>query len=196
MKRSQGEIFGIALLFVIILVGILLYTQIKALDPNRDGDLQQDGEYKLLAESTLNTILETSTGCYVERGRDSVQDLINFCMEYSYSGSDPTYRCEFSSTPIRACEHSIKVLNDTLYSLFNTSTIGAIPFELQIYVPANNQSIMHGTQLSNFGEVKTGSSVVDKENYRGLGFKRAPSGLRTWATAQRNIDMELYLYYR
>jgi hypothetical protein len=195
MKKSQGEIFGIALLFVIIVIGILVYVQAKALNPDREEDLQEDAQYKLLAESSLRSIFEASTNCYVERGDDSLRELVNFCMEFSFSGSDPSFTCE-DGTNIKVCEHVLETLNSSLYELYNTSLLGPSPFELRLKVPANKNSILDNISLTNFADVKRGEELVTENNYRALGYKRAPSGLLAWATAQQEITAELYLYYR
>lgn len=194
MRKAQGEIFGVALFFVIIIVGIIVYIQIQAFTPDRDADLQQEAEYKILAEGSMNTLLELSTGCFVERGQDSIQDLINFCLEYSFVGDDPQFTC--SSGPVLACEHSMELLNDSLFGLYNSSVLGPILYEMRIEVPANEDSLLNQVVLTNFGQYQYRGQNVTYDNYRDLGFKRAPSGLKTWATAQRNINVELYLYYR
>lgn len=194
MKRSQGEIFGIALMFVIIIIGILVYAKIKALNPDRNEDLGQENEYKILAEGTLNTILDLSTGCYVERGKDRTRDIINYCLEYSFSGTDPIIECK--GTTIQACKYSINSINTTLQTLFNDSGVGKIPFFMSINIPANPNSLLSNKTLTNFGKVQISDTIITEENYRKNNYKRAPSGIKTWATAQRNVEFELYLYYR
>jgi len=194
-KRSQGEIFGIALMFVVIIIGVLVYGKYAMLDGNDDVDILQEGEYKILAEGALNTILKMDIGCEVERGRDSVKDLINFCLENEYSGIDPEVKCEDGR--FLSCEHAVNILNDTLFEVFNsTKGIGMIPFELSLDIPANSRSLLFNQSFTNFGSFKLGNRVVTSDNYRKLGYKRAPSGLISWSSSQRGVEFELYLYYR
>lgn len=194
-KKSQGEIFGIALMFVIIIIGIIVYAQIKKLNPDNAGDELQEGKYKILSEGTLNTVVKLSTGCYVERGKDTVQDLINYCLENSFSGNNPRFRCS-PTNQVYACDESIDILNDTISELFNNK-LGGIPYLLLIDTPANPTSRLHNKTITNFGSIQTpDGNIITEDNYRRLGYKRAPSGLKTWSTAQRNINFELYLYYK
>jgi len=193
--RSQGEIFGIALMFVIIIVGFVIYSQVKALNPNNEINLETEKRYQTLAEGTLNTLLKTSTSCYIEKGKDTIKDLINFCLEVSSVGGDPEFTCD-AKTTIQACSYSIEFLNDTLNTLFNKNGIGEIPFYMRIDVPDNPDSLLSNITLTNFNNITYKNKIVTENNYHSLGFKRAPSGLRTWATSQRNIRLELYLYYK
>lgn len=197
IKRAQGEIFGIALMFVVIIIGVIVYGQIKALNNTSSSDLQQEAEYKILAEGTLNTVLSMSTSCEVERNRDSLKDLINYCLENEYSGVDPYVECN-DGYEGPACAHAVEILNETTFALFNSSDakIGEIPFELKVDLPANKNSILSNVTLTNFGQFKYKNQTIDYENYRKIGYKRAPSGLITWSTAQRNIEFEFYMYYR
>lgn len=195
-KKSQGEIFGIALMFVVIIIGIIVYSQVKVLNPNRDADLQSEGEYKILAEGTLNTLLDASTGCYVEQGRDSVMDLVNYCLEFSFSKSDPEFICDNPIGEVKACSHFLSILNNNLNKLFNSEKLGPIPFELKVEVPQNPNSVLNNRSITNFGNITLLQKNITLDNYRKEGYKRAPSGLKTWATAQRNVNFELYLYYK
>ncbi len=200
-NKSQGEIFGIALLFVVIIVGVLVYSQIKSLSPNRDELSQREAEYEILAQRSLDTILGISTGCIVENGKDTVQDLINYCLDYTYSGNDPTIECSFSTFEVKSCEYALDILNESLHEIYNNSDssnalVGSIPFVLNIDLPSNSNSLLSNVTITNFGEIEFRGDKVDFENYRGLSYKKATSGLVTWATSQRNVELELALYYR
>jgi len=200
-KKSQGEIFGIALMFVVIIIGILVYGKIQALHPNNTGDLQKEGKYKVLAEGTLNSILKMSSGCEVERGKDRLIDLINYCVENSRTTyNNPSIVCDVGDRG--SCTYAIELLNKSLYGFLNTSVLGPIPFKMISYLDADDTSLLN-TNLTNFGEFKYKNKFLVEKNplagqisYRKAGFNRAPSGVRTWATAKRNIDFELYLYYK
>jgi len=41
-KRGQGEIFGIALFFVIIIIGIIIYGRFAALNNLREDNVQKE----------------------------------------------------------------------------------------------------------------------------------------------------------
>ena len=203
-KKSQGEIFGIALLFVIIIIGILVYGKIEALHPHNDANIQQENKYKVLAEGTLGSILKMSTGCDVERNRDEIVDLIDYCIENSREAySDPSIKCENGSI-VNSCSYALKLINESLFGFLNTSVLGPIPFKMSINLDSDRKSILN-TNFTNFGQFKYGNKILvetnptndkNKISYLDAGYNRAPSGIRAWATAKRNINFELFLYYR
>jgi hypothetical protein len=202
-NKSQGEIFGLALIFVILIIGILIYAQFKKLNPDNSIDVEKEKKYQILAESTLSVILEMDSGCDVERKRSSVKYLINYCIENSFfSNEDPEIECRNGNTYL-SCERSLKILNETLFEFFNSSyAISNVPFKLIIELPEDKNNIFN-TNLTNFGQFEfKGKKVVEKKltpeeiSYYSAGYKRAPSGIITWATAKKNINFELYLYYR
>jgi hypothetical protein len=209
MSKSQGEIFGIALMFVIIIIGIIVYVQIKALQPERTQDLQNQGEYERLAEGSLDSVLELSTGCYIQRGSDSIRDLMNYCLAYSFNGDDPEIECfdVRSKDMHKACAYSKELLEKNLDVIFSSNGVGKIPYQLNIEVPANQDSLLNlptpitnieadNSQTQDIEGFKVRDTPLTKDNYRELGYKKAPSGLKTWSSAQSNVNMELYLYYR
>lgn len=197
MKKSQGEIFGIALLFVVIIVGVIIYGQIKTLSPEDQNEKSQKREkYEVLAAGSLDSILSMSTGCEVERGKDTLTDLIKFC-EYTYYGEDPQIMCK-NGVSYGACAKTLDILNQTLNRLYNNSEgngIGQMPFKLEIYTTNNADSKLN-TNISNFNNFKYKSVIITENNYSKNGFNKAPSGLRTIPTAKRNVNFELSLYFR
>ncbi len=196
-KKSQAEIFGVALMFVVIILGILIYGRIQALKSLNDDDNAQESEYKILAEGTLNSMIKMSTGCYVERNRDTLKDLINYCLDNEFAGNDIEITCN-DNTHIGACAKSKQIIEhslNTLYSNSENSIINA-PFKLTISMPQNKDAIFNNVTISNFGSFKYNNVIITEDNRRSYKFKRAPSGLISWATSQREINFELYIYYR
>ncbi len=199
-SRAQGEIFGIALVFVILVLGIVIFSQIQTLSPKEQVDIVQDEKYDIISEGSLNSILKLSSGCYVERNRDSVRDLINFCLENSFSGFDPDIECKIDgSFEIKsACSYSLELINNSLKSIFTVGNVARIPYDLIVDVPRNDDSLLNLKNiepLNNFGNFTFNDELLTSENYRKFGLKRVSSGLKTWPTAQGNIEFELRLYY-
>ena len=196
-KLSQGEIFGIALFFVILIIGLLVYAQIRALNPSISSDQNLDDRYKILAETSKYTILDISTGCYTGRGRDSIKDLIDHCLRNSPNQETKTalFLCD-GVTSVNTCEKSLKMLENTLNLTYSENGIGKIPYRMEIRLPRSPQSIFN-TNITNFNQFQTNEGdILSETNYRRNGYKRAPSGLRAWPTAFGNIEIELFLYYR
>lgn len=197
LRRSQGEIFGVALMFVVIIVGFLLFAKYKSLNPDNPLDSITEEKYKILAESTLNTILELETKCQVERDKNSIKDLIVYCIENTRSyGDDPSIDC--SGDNLQSCSYAINLLNLLLNNIFNTkgNGIGPIPYKLKINPSFRLATNSLKTNLTNFGSFEYKDQIIDESNYAKKGFRRAPSGPRDIATSNRNINFELYLYYR
>lgn len=188
-------------MFVLLVLGIIIYSQIKALDPNRDVDLKIEEEYRLLAQTTLNTILKTSTSCSVERGQDSIQDLINYCLDMSFSsGSDPVLICD-NGEEIGSCSYSKELINRTLLNLFGGNStdfnlIGNIPYYFYIEIPQRVDNSYNDFYSTNFNRFTYRGQIVNETNLNSLKYKRAPSGLYAWATSQREVLVNLHLYYR
>lgn len=203
-KKSQGEIFGIALMFVLIVLGLITYSQFKALDPKRDEDSFAQEEYKLLAQTTLNTIMQSSTSCEVERGKDSIKDLINYCLRNSFGGPDPQIECE--QITVGACSHVEQKIEQTLQKLFTTTQnqngddidplIGEIPYEFSIELPQESSAPLNGLQITNLGSFQYKNNIITQTNLRDFGYQRAPSGTFTFSTNYYEIYIDLYLYYR
>lgn len=143
-----------------------------------------------------------STGCDVERNRDEIVDLIDYCIENSREAySDPSIKCENGSI-VNSCSYALKLINESLFGFLNTSVLGPIPFKMSINL--DSESILN-TNFTNFGQFKYGNKILvetnptndkNKISYLDAGYNRAPSGIRAWATAKRNINFELFLYYR
>lgn len=198
-KLSQGEIFGVALLFVVIIIGFLVYVKIKSVSGFENENLKQEGQYKILAEGTLNTLMKGSTGCFVEHNRDSLKDVINFCLENDvYPSYDPEIECDDGFHD--ACAYAIQLINESLFYLYNNTEsskgLANVPFEMHMDLPSNQNTFLSNKTFTNFDHFMYRNVVINESNRMRYGYKRAPSGLISWSTSDRNIQLELYLYYR
>jgi len=147
----------------------------------------------LLAEGTLNSILKLSTGCYAERDKDTLKDLINFCLYSSDINDNPEIICNDGSSQ-QSCTYAKNILDGSLKSLYGaTGVIGEIPFEFTIDLPeypgADINDGFTNLPLPPF-------NITSKSDRIQKGWKKAPSGRISWATSRRNINFELYLYYK
>lgn len=200
MKKSQGEIFGIALIFVLVILGVLFYGKFQTLHNIRESGEDSDAsrKHQILSETTLNSLLDMSTGCYVERNRDSLQDLISYCVENSNHLSPlspgPNITCTSDVGIQASCAYAITLLNDSLNGFFNDSGIGKIPFKLVVYMDKSLVGTYMDRNLTNFGDNFNGR-IINESNYRKNRYSRAAPGFRVWPTAKRDVTFELYIYY-
>jgi hypothetical protein len=193
-SKSQAEIFGIALFFVILIIGVIVFTQVKALNPDDKLSEITDDKFRILSESSINSILGVSTGCEIFRGRDSLQDMITYCIDYSFTEPDPPITCSHGT--FGACTHSQKVLNDTIKSVFGVNgTIGHIPYQMAIFSDEADFSVYKSLNFTNMKDYK-GVDLLTNREYANRGFKKAPPGLKILPTSQRGFTFELYLYHR
>ncbi|MFW6286166.1 MAG: hypothetical protein ACOC16_03515 [Nanoarchaeota archaeon] len=195
-KKNQGEIFGVALIFVVIVIGIIVFSQIKVITNVKNYDLDQEERYNILAQGTMDTMLKTSTKCNIERNRDSLKDLINFCIENSnyQMRIDPELMCDGSVE--HACAYAKEMIDEILVDLYNNSKIGYMPYQLNISIKDNTNTYFSNEGFTNLGTFKLYDQVIDTGNLNEYSYKRAPAGLKTWRTSSRDILFEFYLYYR
>jgi hypothetical protein len=195
MGKSQGEIFGVALLFVLIILGILFYSQFASLRSDATADLLIEKQYEILSRGSIDAIMEQSTGCYISRGKDSVSDLLKFCLESSYSGRDPIFNCIEGET-IFACEYSISLINQSLINLYgeDNSIIGEIPYSFRIEVPRNPSSLLNLELSTN--KYRGEKINIGNKEYLRYNMREVSSGVYPLASAQGFVEFELNLYYR
>ncbi len=152
-KKGQGEIFGLALVFVVLILGIIIYSQFSLLNPKYEEDSFKEQRYKALAENTILSIKKVSTKCSVQTGKNSLEDLINYCLSYATSNEhDPDITCDDGDV-VNSCEYSFRVLNKTLQSLFEKNGDGianaGYPFSLYIENPNLNHKVWHNRTITN-----------------------------------------------
>jgi hypothetical protein len=195
-KKSQGEIFGIALLFVVIIIGFIVYSQIRTSD---NSNPEIEFKTKLLASSTLSSLLKVSTGCYIERSDDSLQTLISQCIydKTFRSIGNPMYKCE-NGISKNICDYSKQIINETLTNLFNNSNLklGPIPYSLTSFIEKTPRAEFGNLEFTNFGSLNISNRIITKLNYKKFKYNRVSSGPIIWNTLAGDIEFELFLYYR
>ena len=206
-KRSQGEIFGIALMFVLIILGIIVYSQISKFSPDRDSQDANGLKYQLLAQTTLDTLMEMRTGCFVERNKDSVSDLLNYCISNDY-GDGAEIECSDENLPVNSCEYSVSIIQDTLESLFENQNmqdsdknndieaiIGEIPYTFSLELDYEGANL-NGLILTEIGSLTEQENDLRKNELRNKRYQKAPSGIYVWESSYREVYVDLNLYYR
>ena len=100
---------------------------------------------------------------------------------------------------------TLEKLNDILKKVYteivvaingSDALIANIPFFLEVELDSNSNSILTSKNVTNFGDYTYRNKIVNLSNYRKLGYKKASSDLKPWATAQRDIKVVLALYFR
>lgn len=194
IKKTQGEIFGMALVFVLLFLGIMIYARFSALTEKKS-DSQSNVKYEILAEKSLDSILLMSTGCQVEHGKDSLKNLISYCLNSGYSATDnPVISCDDGSH--QSCSYAKEIINKTLWQMFNSSSgIGHFPFEFRMNTTSVT-TLLSNIYFTNFGYVKYRDSTIDTTNRRSFDFVTASSGPASLPTSRRAVQFELNVYHQ
>lgn len=200
MKKSQGEVFGIALFFVVLIVGIIIYSNVQLLQNSQSDDSFESRQYELLSADALNALKKMSTSCPVEQNKDSLEDLIRYCFDYaSTPSSDPTITCE-GGVERNACEHSFMILNKSLQRLFkNTSEealVAPVPFSLFITNPEFEHVIWHNKTISNVEDFGLSLNRSEDNFYLRKQYNRENAGFDIITTGRRSVELTFDVYYR
>ena len=192
MKKSQGEIFGLALIFTILIIGFLIYSKFSV-GTNKDIIEEKQREYNDLSYSYLNSILEISTLNLEDGTYLSVKDLIKHCLYQTYFDTDVAYL----SNGLDSCEEQQKTIENSLENLFgkNNFNLGPTPYMFKTYVEKNPNSVLHNLTITNFGEIEYDNTTITESNYRKWGFLRANSR-EIFDSSQGIVEINLYLYFK
>lgn len=222
-RHAQGEIFGLALLFVLLIFGVIIYAQFKALDPEFNEDSLTTTKYKILSENTLSSLKRMSTPCSVQTGKNSLSDLMRYCMEFSRGPQyDPELQCDIDGSGVQnvpICSYSFNLLSNSIQELLSNQGdgIGMFPFSLHIYNEHLEHEVWHERVITNINDSNYGFTdssefhpllVSSQEisyislnssspnHYLRKGFNRVNAGKDELTSGRNSLELELNLYYK
>ena len=205
-KKGQGEIFGLALVFVILILGIIVYAQFKALNPDLEKNSFKDGQFDVLAKNTLTSIRYMSTGCFVQSKDDSLQALLGYCFDFSNAPDhDPLITCkdDFGSDfEVGSCSYAMELFNSTLQSFFNKNvtedrtSIAPIPFSLTFTNEHFQLEKVHNVTLTNMYDFGISLNRSSTDYYKKKRYQKANGGFFILPTGKRPVELEFDVYYR
>jgi hypothetical protein len=221
-KKAQGEIFGLALVFVLLIFGVVIYGQIQASKPTFNEDSLTSAKYKILSENTISSLKKLSTPCSVQTGKNTLSDLMRYCMEFAdNTQQDPELQCDTDNDEIienvPICAYAFETMNKSIQSLLNKGTgIGEFPFSLHIFANGLEHEIWHERVITNINDtdnaVSSGLSLpllvsskkidyisLNKSNskyYLKNGYSRVNAGKDELTSGSKSLDFELNIYYR
>ena len=179
-KKSQAEIFGLAIFLVILIIGFLIYSKFSN-DINED-DNELKNQYNLLAASTNNILLKKKIICEeLGEQHQTILDLTIYCSQYSsLNGEDTGDDCN--------CELLKDELNETLKQLFiNNSIFGNIPYEFEFSLTNEN----YDESLLNFKISNSNETILKRK-----GWNRVSGEPGTISTSQGDLIYEVFLWYK
>ena len=196
LKRAQGEVFGIALFFVVLIIGIIIFATISSMSPDTEVDSFTQRQYSLLATDALNSIKKMSTECEIERGRNSVEDLMRYCFETARSvEDDPLVVCNGDERP--ACEYSLHLINESLHKFFgeDDALVVSIPFSLSFDAHFEHE-VYSNTTLTNVEDFDMSLDRSDSDHYLRRGYVRENAGFDIISTRRREVEFVFDVYHR
>jgi hypothetical protein len=91
-KKAQGEIMGIALVVILMVIGILFMVKYQAKEP---GKTQEEFQRRELPKTIITSLVETTSTCNNEKMADVLQDC----------GFGDTFRCEVEDDILGSCDY-------------------------------------------------------------------------------------------
>ena len=170
-KKSQAEMFGIALFFVVIIFGIIIFTNITNLNRIREKDKFKIKEYEILANDLSNALVASSVDCDIKE--NTFLEVVEKCVT-----TKDILTC--GGIPISSCDKAVKHLNNTLFYLLNNTIedkgLTNIPFYLEMEEVENKNSKLN-VNITNFGQYNYKGKIINRSNYRKYNFQRqTPEG--------------------
>lgn len=197
-RLSQGEIFGIMLFFVLIIIGFLLYSQFKIVYSSEEQDIILENEYKILVESTMQQIKNTQIQCFKDTQISTI-DLLDYCVENTgISFSEYEIDCSPQPYIIETCETLVNSINSSLHQLFNGSTPlhSQKPFEFKI-LPSNSLKYSHlNVTLTNMHYFNLSTNSSDPNYYLRKKYQKISSDFENIPTNQGKFELELSFYHK
>jgi hypothetical protein len=219
-KSGQGEIFGLALVFVLLIFSVIIYGQIQASKPTFNEDSLTTTKYKILSENTISSLKKISTPCSVQTGKNTLSDLMRYCMEFADNTQhDPELQCDLGNgdVDVPICTYAFETLNKSIQGLLTKNGgIGEFPFSLHIFANGLEHEIWHERVITNINDTDTRSSlglslplfISSKEidyismnrsepnYYQNQGYSRVNAGKDELTSGSKSLDFELNIYYK
>lgn len=201
-KRSQGEIFGIMIFFVLLIIGFLLYSEFKVLYSVDEQDVILESEYKLLADSVTQQIKNLEIQCFRDSNIDVIE-LLDYCVDNTgLSYNEYSLTCSVTSTgTIQTCQGFKNIINDSLHTYFNgTSSTPPIhsskPFTFRV-IPNSDVKYSHlNVTFSNLKDFNLSEDVTNPDYYLRKGYNKISNDLENIPTNQGSFEFEFSFYHK
>lgn len=197
--KSQGEIFGVMIFFVLLILGFYFYSQYQAVYSVEEQDSVFKAETEILVNSVMEQVKRTEIECFTNRGFSGV-DLLQSCVDNTGSAfSEYNISCTNPVHTIEVCEAFTNMINTSLYEFFNgTNGNPAIhssrPFYLQI-IPSSEIRYSHLNKSFDNLEANNLSLNTSSDNYYlRKGYSRISVDLQNIPTNQGKFEFELSFF--
>ena len=189
-KKSQAEIFGLALFFVILFLAIIIFSAVSS---KKDTYLtyQKDLEFDLLGTNTLEALLQKDVNCEISRSNNNLRELLRICVR----DPDETLTCQ--SGQKNPCQYAKEILKNSASKLFEKSdaVLVNVPYQLtlQLKEDKNHKVNFNITNLKKYKYLN--KTRITRRNYRSYKFQRKTS-TSSIKTTKRQLNVFLEIFYR
>lgn len=199
ISSSQGEIFGVMIFFVILILGFYLYSQFQAIYSVDEQNSILETETEILVESVMDHIKTAEIQCFSNRGIDGI-DLLQYCVDNTgITLSEYNISCTIPSYEIETCQAFRNLINSSLHQLFNgTSTNSALhssrPFMFTI-IPSNDIRYSHlNRTFTNLAAYNLSLNSSDENYYLREGYSKISTDFQNIPTNQGRFEFELSFF--
>lgn len=202
-SKSQGEIFGIMLFFVILILGFFLYSEFRTVFSIQEQDAILISEGEIIAQSMIEHLKTLRIQCYEDRIVDGNR-LLNLCVDHTgLTNREHNITCQIHnpSVEIEVCSTFLNLMNSSLHILFNgTSDIEPLhspkAFTLRV-IPSNDIRYSHlNVTIDNLHEYDLSLNRSEDNYYLRRGYSRVSSEFQNIPTNQGRFEFELSFYYK
>lgn len=200
-SKSQGEIFGIMLFFVILILGFLLYSEFRTVFTVQQQDAILLSEGEIIAQSMIEHLKTIRIEC----SEDIITDgrrLLNLCVDHTgLLQREHNTTCHIQNLEIEVCSTFLNVMNSSLYSLFNGTSQSQPLHSSKIFtlrvIPSNEIRYSHlNVTLSNLHDHDLSLNSSESNYYLRRGYSRVSSEFQNIPTNQGGFEFELSFYHR
>ena len=117
MRKSQMEMFGLAIVVILVFIGMLFLIMFYARAPDTLSAKEKYND-QVLAQNLLTAMFKLNTTCSL-----GIQDMVRDC--YLYRGTDQLYKCD----NIDSCSYTQRIFDNVLE---NTLVVWNKPFMMNI----------------------------------------------------------------
>ncbi|MCH8519537.1 MAG: hypothetical protein LAT82_02175 [Nanoarchaeota archaeon] len=202
-SKSQGEIFGIMLFFVILVLGFFLYSEFRSVYTVQSQNEILISENEIIAQSMIEHLKTLRVDCYRTRTLDGVR-LLNLCVDNTgLTQRSHNITCESTSPSfeLEVCSTFLNLMNSSLHLLFNGTTDNEPlhspkAFTLRV-IPSNDIRYSHlNVTMDNLQEYDLSLNISEENYYLRRGYSRVSSEFQNIPTNQGRFEFELSFYYR
>ena len=198
-NKTQGEIFGVMIFFVLLILGFYFYSQFQAVYSVDEQNSILETESEILVESVMQHIKTAEIQCYSNRGLSGIE-LLQRCVDNTgIAFSEHNISCTAPSYEVEACQAFKNLINSSLYQLFNgTSSQNSLHSSrafLFTIIPSDDVRYFHlNKSFNNLDSYNLSLDSSDENYYLREGYSKISTDFQNIPTNQGRFEFELSFF--